>query len=739
MLPLSSLHQLVSVILFIASLTLGQQSLPCSNTNPCRRFRVDELYNEPTFYQSRARRLDITMSVEMAEIRFDWLKIWRRTYNGAIGGPTWMVYPGDTLNLRLENKLGPNPVNDTGPNTYHKPNTTNIHVHGLHISPEGISDNVFLTVEPGAVQQYQFNIPEHHPAGTYWYHPHFHGSGNFQVSGGMAGLIIIQDNPYHFDTPYELRMVSCPLNCNHDMQMLIQPTLQYNENALPNIFGEIQEQIQDDPLFRNEQYAVPGADGNLAQWLFNTTNEVNYFTVNGQLKPRMYFRAGQMKRLRFANAGGAHALELEVISLSNGRKCEWREIALDGVYLPSPRVSRTGQSLVLPGGRVDWLLRCDYQGVYQIVSTVKPLNNPTMGQFDRFSGVLATVQVYGGSVAFPLDFPLTLPPRPQYMPDLRYVGDRERDQFVVEMGTRDGLNREQFPADPSIRIRHKMQLGRLQEWTFVNPNPFLLHPMHIHVNHFQVISYNKYDGPIIYNPAFFAPPDDGPGGMPQNQTGPPPPEPVERFVDQNGDYCEYQYDGFMLEGQTPARANLSSVLNMLGHDTRYYTGPGFLGYAEIGEYRDTIPIPPLSNVTIRFIPTDYTGRVLVHCHNTVHSDQGMLLNAEIVPAGSSTAGARVPSNNVYPGTCHPGDWYPGVPNLPPPSTIASTTTEPTTTTTESTTTTTTTTTPTTTATQQPLDFLAFATWLLTNYPTNLADYFRNPNIYHDLYRQSLSG
>ncbi|XP_078487368.1 uncharacterized protein LOC144745236 [Ciona intestinalis] len=250
MLPLSSLHQLVLVVLFIASLTLGQQSLPCSNTNPCRRFRADELYSEPTFYQSRARRLDVTMKVEMAELRFDWLKIRRRTYNGAIGGPTWMVYPGDTLNLRLENQLGPNPVNDTGPNTFRKPNTTNIHVHGLHISPEGNSDNVFLTVEPGAVQQYQFNIPEHHPAGTYWYHPHSHGSGNFQIISGMAGLIIIQDNPYHFNTPYELRMVSCPLNCNHDMQMLIQPTLQYSQAAVPNIFGEIQGRIQDDPLFR---------------------------------------------------------------------------------------------------------------------------------------------------------------------------------------------------------------------------------------------------------------------------------------------------------------------------------------------------------------------------------------------------------------------------------------------------------------------------------------------------------
>ena len=69
---------------------------------------------------------------------------------------------------------------------------TNLHVHGLHVSPEGNGDNVFLTVKAGESFQYEFQIPENHPAGLYWYHPHLHGRTTNQVFGGMAGAIIVE-------------------------------------------------------------------------------------------------------------------------------------------------------------------------------------------------------------------------------------------------------------------------------------------------------------------------------------------------------------------------------------------------------------------------------------------------------------------------------------------------------------------------------------------------------------------
>ena len=71
-----------------------------------------------------------------------------RTYNGALVGPTIRVRPGERLKVNLTNALpaepmGPEPANMNIPHDF---NVTNLHPHGLHVSPQGSSDNVFLSI-----------------------------------------------------------------------------------------------------------------------------------------------------------------------------------------------------------------------------------------------------------------------------------------------------------------------------------------------------------------------------------------------------------------------------------------------------------------------------------------------------------------------------------------------------------------------------------------------------------------
>jgi suppressor of ftsI len=98
-------------------------------------------------------------------------------YNGTIPGPTLRVRPGDTMKVRLQNNLGGD--------------MSNLHVHGMHVSPEGNSDNIFVMLQNGESFDYEYVLPENHPAGVYWYHPHHHGDAQQQVGGGLAGLIIV--------------------------------------------------------------------------------------------------------------------------------------------------------------------------------------------------------------------------------------------------------------------------------------------------------------------------------------------------------------------------------------------------------------------------------------------------------------------------------------------------------------------------------------------------------------------
>ncbi|WP_420360335.1 multicopper oxidase domain-containing protein, partial [Agrobacterium vitis] len=50
---------------------------------------------------------------------------------------------------------------------------------------------MLLSINPGMKFEYEYNIPVDHPAGTFWYHPHRHGSTALQVGSGMAGALII--------------------------------------------------------------------------------------------------------------------------------------------------------------------------------------------------------------------------------------------------------------------------------------------------------------------------------------------------------------------------------------------------------------------------------------------------------------------------------------------------------------------------------------------------------------------
>src|SRR5437764_1168805 len=115
------------------------------------------------------------------------------TYDNVVPGYTWEINPGDTLKVDLVNHLPtiPHPpaMVMTRP---HEWTWTNLHTHGLHVSPAGNADNVFLEIPPGETQRYEIPLPADHPSGIFWYHPHRHGVVTQQVRAGMAGMIIVR-------------------------------------------------------------------------------------------------------------------------------------------------------------------------------------------------------------------------------------------------------------------------------------------------------------------------------------------------------------------------------------------------------------------------------------------------------------------------------------------------------------------------------------------------------------------
>ena len=104
--------------------------------------------------------------------------------------PTIRVNPGDRFTLRLKNELpqAGSTMPDMAP-----ANSSNLHFHGLNVSPRQPQDEVIKTIiQPAQIFTYQVNIPKDEPPGMYWYHPHVHMLSVDQVQGGLSGALIVQ-------------------------------------------------------------------------------------------------------------------------------------------------------------------------------------------------------------------------------------------------------------------------------------------------------------------------------------------------------------------------------------------------------------------------------------------------------------------------------------------------------------------------------------------------------------------
>ncbi|MGY0343313.1 multicopper oxidase family protein [Xylella fastidiosa] len=229
--------------------------------------------------------------------------------------PQIEAHPGDTVRILLKNRLPPDAscLNNHGMQQQvtankladkpHCFNGTNLHAHGLWISPTGNSDNVLLSINPGVNFEYQYDLSNDIPEGTYWYHPHRHGSTALQVSSGMAGAFIIRGN--RKPTP----------TSNGDLSTLLmdpETGKSYKEHTV---------------LFQQIAYACRGNDGKLKRKKDGTINwscnpgetgviesydqfgpgtwpaSGRWTSINGIVLPTFKSQVGEVERWRLIHAG----------------------------------------------------------------------------------------------------------------------------------------------------------------------------------------------------------------------------------------------------------------------------------------------------------------------------------------------------------------------------------------------------------------------------------------------------
>lgn len=435
--PLSRRSALLLGSLGLASTVVGGTGLVTTLASHPTGAGVGTDLTYPPVVKSSAGRLNVQLEAGHSRVELAGRQASALAYNNEVPGPTLRIQPGDVVRIHLANNLR---------------EPTNLHVHGLHVSPQGDGDNAFIVVGPGRTFDYEYRLREDHPPGVYWYHPHHHGNVADQIFGGLFGAIIVED-PETINTVRERILV-------------------VSDTTL-DPFGNVQQASQ--------MERIAGREGTL-------------LLVNGQLNPRLEARPGERERWRIINACAARYLRLSI----DGQHLQL--LAVDSGRLPRPLA--TEDLLLAPGNRADLLvttvtgdsvLRATQhnRGVLPVIPGTGGSKVP--GTEDNDSTPLATLRVAGKQAG-----PWPEVPGGNQGLDLRSspVAVHRRLTFGAGMGM--GMmgftiNGKQFDA---TRTDTTASVGSVEEWTLINGSP-MDHPFHLHVWPMQVIEENGKASDVV--------------------------------------------------------------------------------------------------------------------------------------------------------------------------------------------------------------------------------------------------
>ena len=445
------------------------------------------LFQEPPIRQSKNGVLETTLTVTSQVFRAEGaLQVQTRVYEGNIPGPTLRVKPGDVLKIHLVNNLEDNGEHDQykPPNTMRNPNTTNLHVHGLHVSPEGNSDNVMLMCQPGETLDYVYLIPTDHACGTFWYHAHHHGSQALQIGGGLLGALIVEEPAPELLDPNLANMKETLLLIHHFL---------FKRIGWGGIFHDhdnlmmISEMSDSDLEFNLESLSPAGSE-----------EDKNWFLINGQFRPEIPIHLKIYQRFRIVNAGPSELLELEI---NPPNVCEMAILAMDGIYLDE--VWRVNTVVIPPAGRADVAVKCNQVGRHELWANASTSRDKYLGRLgQRYNGLLAIFFAERkDDDAGVVDLPKNLPSRNNsaYLQDLMNVKVlTSQNMYTIDL-QHNSTSMMDFRIngiafDPELN-NHTVFLNEIQQWALINSENESNHPYHQHVHPFQIVSFNGMTHP----------------------------------------------------------------------------------------------------------------------------------------------------------------------------------------------------------------------------------------------------
>lgn len=230
-------------------------------------------------------------------------------------------------------------------------------------------------------------------------------------------------------------------------------------------------------IVRGDIDELPGIKGVPEKLLVLTTQDVGNDVirlVNNQINPTLYVRPFETVRLRILNASSDDFYNFAIPGAM------LHIISRDGNTLS--QVDSVDSEVMAPGDRIEVLFQADkWFGEYNVESL-----SYAQGFFTYPKDTFMHIKVFGLPV-IPKQLPTTLIPYDNFK---EATIDNTRVLTFSEGGTSENttflIDGKEF--DPNV-VSQIMTLGTTEEWRIVNESSEV-HPFHIHINPFQVISIN---------------------------------------------------------------------------------------------------------------------------------------------------------------------------------------------------------------------------------------------------------
>ena len=379
-------------------------------------------------------------------------------FDGATVAPVIRASPGDVLKINYINDLPPKSGESCSVNP--RMNMTNLHFHGLAVSPDAPQDDVLgMLALPGQVLHYSVKIPRDHVPGLFWYHTHPHGESHRQVLDGMSGAIVIEGMERYVSEVGRLR---------ERVIVVRGRSIENDPNA-----AELRHQVD-----------IPARECGGA----GSATEI--FTVNGAVRPRIEIAPKERQFWRIVNASPDRYLDLQL----DGQTFEI--VALDGMplayHVPNEPMRTADHLLLAPAGRLEAIVTGSPPGSPRALRTLcvdtGPDGDPNPGMVladlvqprsDRPGSNAPPQRIRAINYRPPVYKPLDLERWKTSAPDFTVNFTEDKNGFYI--------NGRKFEPDASPMT--SALVGTYQHWRIVNETDEL-HPFHIHQVHFLAYAQN---------------------------------------------------------------------------------------------------------------------------------------------------------------------------------------------------------------------------------------------------------